>query len=146
MRVACVLSVVVCGAVLAGCGGTDVPVASPPAAATQPVPTVTVTETVPTRTGTEQGAERPEQPPPAAPKTKKTAARVLPDVVGMNLQKGQDTMQAAGFYILDDQDATGRNRLQVFDRNWVVTRQVPPAGKKVPLDTRVVLYAKKIGE
>ncbi|GHH71828.1 hypothetical protein GCM10017673_25940 [Streptosporangium violaceochromogenes] len=143
MRVACVLSVAVCGAVLTGCGGTDAPAAAaPPVAVTQPAPTVTVTETAPTGTG----AERPERPAPVVPKSRRTAERILPDVVGMNLQKGQDTMQAAGFYILDDQDATGRKRLQIFDRNWVVTKQVPPAGKKVPLDTRVILYAKKIGE
>jgi hypothetical protein len=55
-------------------------------------------------------------------------------------------MQAAGFYLLDDQDATGQGRFQVYDRNWVVTRQSPTAGRKVSLDTKITLYAKKIGE
>jgi hypothetical protein len=34
----------------------------------------------------------------------------------------------------------------VYDRNWVVTRQSPAAGRKASLDTKVTLYAKKIGE
>lgn len=67
-------------------------------------------------------------------------------MVGMNLQEGQDTMQAAGFYILNDKDATGRNRFQISDRNWVITKQTPAAGRKVSVDTLVTLYAKKIGE
>lgn len=75
----------------------------------------------------------------------KTSER-LPDVTGMNLQAAQDLLQAQGFYVLDDQDATGQNRLQVFDRNWVVVRQTPAAGKRVPTTTKVVLYAKKRGE
>lgn len=64
----------------------------------------------------------------------------------MNLQAAQDKLQAAGFYVLDDQDATGQGRFQVFDRNWVVTRQKPAAGRKISTDTLVVLYAKKYGE
>ncbi|OUC91074.1 hypothetical protein CA984_35120 [Streptosporangium minutum] len=67
-------------------------------------------------------------------------------MVGMNLQEGQDTMQAAGFYALDDQDSTGQGRLQIYDRNWVITKQDPAAGRKVATDTPVTLYAKKYGE
>ncbi|MEV4109370.1 PASTA domain-containing protein [Nonomuraea sp. NPDC049695] len=70
----------------------------------------------------------------------------VPNVVGMNLQVGQDTLQAAGFYVLDDQDATGQGRLQIYDRNWVVTKQSPASGSKVTTDTLITLYAKKIGE
>lgn len=64
----------------------------------------------------------------------------------MNLQMGQDTMQATDFYLLNDKDATGQNHFQVYDRNWVITRQSPGAGKSVPIDTLVTLYAKEIGE
>ena len=63
----------------------------------------------------------------------------------MNLQAAQDRLQAAGFHILDDQDATGQSRFQVFDRNWVVTRQKPAGGRKVSTDTLIVLHAKKYG-
>ena len=72
--------------------------------------------------------------------------RTLPSVVGVNLQAAQDTLQAAGFYLISDRDATGQGRFQVFDRNWVVTRQKPEGGRKVSIDTLIVLYAKKYGE
>ncbi|TDC84275.1 hypothetical protein E1292_49540 [Nonomuraea deserti] len=64
----------------------------------------------------------------------------------MNLQAAQDHLQATGFYLLDDQDATGQDRLQVLDRNWLVVRQTPAAGKRVTTDTLITLHAKKIGE
>ncbi|MES9616840.1 PASTA domain-containing protein [Streptomyces tuirus] len=69
----------------------------------------------------------------------------LPDVVGQDLQAAQDEAQAAGFYVLDDQDASGQQRLQVFDRNWTVCSQEPAAGEH-PTDTPVTLYAVKDGE
>ncbi|WP_251063381.1 MULTISPECIES: PASTA domain-containing protein [unclassified Streptomyces] len=69
----------------------------------------------------------------------------LPDLVGKNLQAAQDEAQAAGFYVLDDQDAGGQNRLQVFDRNWTVCSQEPGAGTH-PTDTLVTLYAVKEDE
>ncbi|MFI7467463.1 PASTA domain-containing protein [Nonomuraea sp. NPDC049646] len=72
--------------------------------------------------------------------------KLLPDVTGMNLQAAQDKLQATGFYVLDDQDATGQGRLQVFDRNWKVVRQSPAAGKHISTSTLITLYAKKYGE
>src|SRR4051794_25728772 len=105
-----------------------------------------------TVTATPEAAHTPKAarhtPKPARHTTKASPMDMvaLPDVVGMNLQKGQDTMQAAGFYFVDDQDATGRHRFQIWDRDWVVTRQVPPAGRRVSLSTKVVLWAKKYGE
>ncbi|MGW1718986.1 PASTA domain-containing protein [Streptomyces sp. NPDC002156] len=69
----------------------------------------------------------------------------LPDLVGQDLQAAQDEAQAAGFYALDDQDASGQNRLQVLDRNWVVCSQEPAAGTH-PTDTPVILYAVKDDE
>ncbi|GAA3625393.1 hypothetical protein GCM10022419_133710 [Nonomuraea rosea] len=113
----------------------------------QAAPIQTVTATV---QATPSAASSPDDTDP--PKQEQTPSgttvekKKLPDVVGMNLQKGQDTLQAAGFYVLNDKDATGRGRLQVFDRNWVVTRQSPAAGKRVSADTLITLYAKKIGE
>lgn len=81
-----------------------------------------------------------EEDAPAAEKKAETAT--LPDVVGQDLQAAQDEAQDAGFYALDDQDASGQNRLQVLDRNWTVCRQEPAAGTH-PTDTQVVLYAVK---
>ncbi|MEU5397363.1 PASTA domain-containing protein [Streptomyces tibetensis] len=69
----------------------------------------------------------------------------LPNVVGQDLQAAQDAAQAAGFYVLDDQDASGQKRLQVFDRNWTVCSQEPEPGTH-PTDTPVTLFAVKDGE
>ena len=71
----------------------------------------------------------------------------VPDVVGLrDLQLSQDTLQAAGFYVMDQEDATGQDRAQLLDRNWVVTRQDPKAGACVDLTTTITTYAKKHGE
>ena len=71
---------------------------------------------------------------------------VVPNVVGKNHQSGQDTMQAAGLYMLDEEDASGQGRMLLFDRNWVDVAQDPAAGQCVSADTTVMLTAKKIGE
>ncbi|WP_211264326.1 PASTA domain-containing protein [Streptosporangium amethystogenes] len=109
---------------------------------------MTVTAPAPTEKSSEPIEQDTQEPAltPAEEKEEAAEKKVLPDVVGMNPQKGQDTMQAAGFYLLNDKDATGQNRFQVYDRNWVVTKQTPAAGRKVTVDTLVTLYAKKIGE
>ncbi|PIB03944.1 MULTISPECIES: PASTA domain-containing protein [Streptomyces] len=69
----------------------------------------------------------------------------LPDLAGQDLQAAQDEAQAAGFYVLDDQDASGQNRLQVMDRNWTVCSQEPAPGTH-PTDTPVTLFAVKDDE
>ncbi|MEU3083293.1 hypothetical protein ABZ697_23510 [Streptomyces albidoflavus] len=69
----------------------------------------------------------------------------LPGMVGENLQFAQDSAQAAGFYVLDDQDASGLGRFRVMDRNWTVCSQEPGPGTD-PVDTKVTFYAVKTGE
>ncbi|MFG1711186.1 PASTA domain-containing protein [Nonomuraea sp. M3C6] len=121
-------------ACLTACGNGTAPAA--------PVETVTATvQATPTTSPDETDPPKQEETPSDAAAKKK-----LPNVVGMNLQEGQDTLQAAGFYVLNDKDATGQDRLQVFDRNWVVTKQSPAAGQRVSTDTLITLYAKKLGE
>jgi hypothetical protein len=71
---------------------------------------------------------------------------VVPNVVGVNHQLAQDTMQAAGFYYLTEEDASGKGRLLVNDRNWVVVSQIPVGGTTTSLDTKITLRSKKIGE
>ncbi|WP_367131147.1 hypothetical protein [Saccharothrix sp. HUAS TT1] len=61
-------------------------------------------------------------------------------------QTAQDTMQAAGLYLLREEDATGQGRVLVLDRNWTTTAQSPAAGEVVDCDTEILLSAKKIGE
>lgn len=90
------------------------------------------------------------EPAPGAPSTRATAPEpqqgVVPNVVGVNHQLAQDTMQAAGFYILTEEDATGQHRLLIVDRNWVVVSQEPKGGTKAPPETKIILRSKKIGE
>jgi len=71
---------------------------------------------------------------------------VVPNVVGADHQLAQDTMQAAGLYLLDEKDCTGQDRLLLWDRNWVVVSQDPAAGSSVSEDTTITLCSKKDGE
>ena len=70
----------------------------------------------------------------------------MPSVVGMNLQLAQDTLQHLGSYVLDQEDAMGLSRLQINDSNWTVCSQTPKAGKKVPIETVVLLSSVKLSE
>ncbi len=70
----------------------------------------------------------------------------VPNVVGKDHQLAQDTMQAAGLYALDEEDATGQGRVLLLDRNWTTVAQNPAAGSCVPEDTTILLSAKKDDE
>ena len=96
-----------------------------------------------TRSDTGTTEAHPETPAGATDAAPETAT--LPDLVGQDLQAAQDEAQAAGFHLLDDQDAGGQNRLQVLDRNWTVCSQDPEPGTH-PTDTTVTLYAVKDDE
>lgn len=111
---------------IAGCGGGADP-GPPQATVTAPPPSVT-------------GPGTPTSEPQAAKRVQ------VPKVVGMNHQEAQDLLQAAGFYMLAERDATGQDRMLVWDRNWVVVRQSPEAGTRIALDATITLYSKKIGE
>lgn len=127
--------------VAAGCGEST----GSPAAETE---TVTVTEPASTPPET---AEEP-TPAPAAPETVEEPASTsndtirVPDVVGEDHQLAQDTMQAAGLYSLDEEDATGQGRMLLYDRNWTVVSQSPAAGTRVTEDRTITLRSKKDGE
>jgi beta-lactam-binding protein with PASTA domain len=70
----------------------------------------------------------------------------VPNVVCLDLQKAQDTLQAAGFYLLGSEDATGRHRQQLVDRNWVVVSQSASPGSTPDPKTKITLGAVKFGE
>jgi len=55
----------------------------------------------------------------------------MPNVVCMDLQLAQDTIQAAGVFFSRSDDATGQGRMQIVDRNWIVVAQTPDAGGPV---------------
>ena len=100
--------------------------------------TATTTTTAPTTTNAPTTAST------ATSGTTAAAAKItVPNVVGKDLQLAQDTMQAAGLYNLTSHDSTGQARLQVLDRNWVVTDQTPAAGSRVAEDQLIDLGARK---
>ena len=118
---------------LAGCGGAQ----------TAGPATVTVTKTQkPTVT-------KPAETQPAETGQANSAGGggiKVPDVVGKDHQLAQDTMQAAGLYNLSEEDATGQGRMLLWDRNWTVVSQDPPAGTMVSEDQTITLRSKKDGE
>ena len=132
--------VLLCGVaalVLAGCGGDtksqdgDVKsTTSSTATTTTMAPTTTTTASTTTSTAT-------------SATTAAAAKIIVPNVVGKDLQLAQDTMQAAGLYNLTSHDSTGQARLQVLDRNWLVTDQTPAPGSRVAADQLIDLGARK---
>lgn len=77
------------------------------------------------------------------PGSKAPSGNIVPDVVGKNHQEAQDALQAAGFHKLDEEDATGRGRSLVLDRNWVVVEQKPKGGTVLDPKETVLLRSKK---
>jgi hypothetical protein len=70
----------------------------------------------------------------------------MPELVGMVLQDAQDKLQSLGSYMLDQQDATGLDRMQILDSNWKVCSQAPAPGARVPLSATVALASVKLSE
>jgi hypothetical protein len=70
---------------------------------------------------------------------------LMPNVICMNLQVAQDAIQDHGIFLSRSRDATGRNRSQLIDRNWIVIKQSPAPGKKIG-EGDAVLSVVKIGE
>ncbi|GAB3669150.1 hypothetical protein GCM10027589_36230 [Actinocorallia lasiicapitis] len=105
--------------------------------------TVTVTATPPARTA--PAAAPPTTKPPAPkPPAKKIK---MPNVIGQNHQKAQNLLQSHGIFNLAEKDATGQNRLLLWDRNWTVVRQSPRPGTLInPTTVTVTLYSKKADE
>jgi beta-lactam-binding protein with PASTA domain len=77
------------------------------------------------------------------PGSKAPSGNILPDVVGRNHQEAQDALQAAGFYNLSEQDATGQGRNLLMDRNWVVVEELPKGGTILDPKQQVLLRSKK---
>ena len=83
--------------------------------------------------------------PVAAEVTPAAAPAIMPNVVCMNLQDAQDTIQSAGVFFSRSADATGAGRRQLVDSNWIVVDQTPSAGSPFG-EIEAVLSAVKIGE
>lgn len=131
---------------LAGCGASGAADAKSTVTATA-VTTVTATQTAsaaPSSVLSTSAHPSTKQPETSQPPSVQTG--VVPSVVGLNHQLAQDTMQAAGFFNLTEEDATGKGRLLINDRNWVVVSQQPAGGTRAPADTTIILRSKKNGE
>lgn len=68
---------------------------------------------------------------PTAPSAGEPEQGLMPNVVCMDLQQAQDTIQAAGVFFSRSEDATGEGRMQVMDRNWIVVAQTPAPGTPI---------------
>lgn len=135
IRTLCVTSAA--AVAVAGCGDDE-----------QPAATVTEERTVIQRAPQPEPktvtVRAPKPQPKRRSRPKPAAARLItvPDVVGENHQYAQDEMQAAGLYSLDERDASGEGRVLLWDRNWMVVSQDPPAGSRVSRDTTVTLTSR----
>jgi len=82
----------------------------------------------------------------APPVPNRTRPGPLPKLLCFDLQEAEDTLQSAGFTRMTSEDATGRGRHSIIDRDWTVTGQAPTPGGTYPKSTKVVLKAVKDGE
>jgi hypothetical protein len=73
-------------------------------------------------------------------------AGVVPDLVGVDHQLAQDTLQSEGYYFIEETDCSGQDRLLLWDRNWTVVEQTPPGGTEASVDDTVTLCSVKDGE
>lgn len=118
--------------------------AAPPATVTVQAPPPSVVATP----GPEPSIaeQEPSAPPEPTQDQQQVAEGTIPDVIGMDHQLAQDTMQAAGFYNLSEEDASGEGRLLLVDRNWRVVEQEPAAGAQASQDATIILRSEKIDD
>ena len=152
------LNLLALAGVIAGCGGANGPVpdvvgersTSPRVrwptrdrrcdAAPSAVEETTSAAAEPAATKRKAAVKRPKAAPVRARRIR------VPNVVGMDHQLAQDTMQAAGLYMLAERDASGQGRLLLYDRNWTVVRQSPKPGARVSEERTITLYSIKDDE
>jgi hypothetical protein len=70
---------------------------------------------------------------------------IMPDVVCLDLQTAQDTIQEAGVFFSRSHDATRQDRMQLLDSNWQVVAQRPAPGTPIG-ELEAVLDVVKYGE
>ena len=69
----------------------------------------------------------------------------MPNVVCMTLQDAQDLIQDQGVFFSKSEDASGQDRKQLVDSNWVVIEQNLPPGTRFS-EGDAVLKVLKIDE
>lgn len=124
----------------------------------QPAPdkTVTVTATPkPTKTAApSKAAAKPAKPSSAAPSRTAPSSPVatswtLPNETGKTLQAAQDDIQTVSgnpLFFTTSSDASGADRMQLWDRDWQVCSQTPAAGTRFTEDTDIDFSVVKLGE
>lgn len=70
---------------------------------------------------------------------------LMPNVLCMNLQEAQDEIQDHGVFFSRSQDASGQDRFQMNDSNWIVVSQSPSVGTRIG-EGDAMLSVVKIGE
>ena len=70
----------------------------------------------------------------------------MPRVVCKDLQAAENIMRQAGFANVSVRDGSGKNRLRLLDRDWVVIAQSVPGGSRPDPGTQIVLTAVQFGE
>ncbi|GAA3961184.1 hypothetical protein [Gordonia caeni] len=121
----------------------------------EPAPTVTVTATPssssapPQDTAKDSGDGASSTPTSSAPPADDAAADtdgkkgVMPEVICLDLQAAQNKIQDNGVFFSRSEDATGKARQQVWDRNWIVVAQRPAAGEPIGEGDAVLSVVKK---
>lgn len=152
----CALVILLIGVAIgaAGSGDSDEPDTQAAAATASTEPTTTAspeTTAAPTTTAAPSTTAAPTTAAPTttvpAPPTAPPAAvpSLMPNVVCMNLQDAQDTIQTTGVFFSRSFDATGAGRSQIIDSNWVVVSQDPAPGTPIT-EVEPNLGAVKYGE
>jgi hypothetical protein len=71
---------------------------------------------------------------------------VVPVVTGRALGAAEEQLHAAALTDIEHRDGSGRSRLVLDRRDWVVIAQSPRAGRAVPAGTAVTLTVRRIGD
>jgi hypothetical protein len=64
----------------------------------------------------------------------------MPNLIGKDLQGAQDAIQsltADAFWYTGSTDLTGKGRMQIDDRNWVVCTSTPAPGAAITESTKI---------
>lgn len=132
-------------------GGTEKAAPAVTVTVTSPVPTIvtsppTTAVVVPPPT-TE--ARPPTTEPPVAAAPAAPSSFVMPNEIGKDLQTAQDEIQSVSgnpIFFSHSHDASGRNRLQILDRDWTVCSQNVPPGSPFTADSTIDFGVVKLSE
>ena len=127
---------------------TSVPDSAPITTVADSVPPTTVADSVPPTTAAPQTtvSSSPEATTNLNPLGGNSPEDFLmPNVLCMNLQEAQDEIQDHGVFFSRSQDASGQDRFQMNDSNWIVVDQSPSVGTSIG-EGDAMLSVVKIGE